>query len=266
MHTNAAHQEGLGQRTAGQVGRELLSRQPLLTVFAGLMLVLALPTAVMLAVDDRTWRDVAIWAKPLKFMLSTAAFAATTAWFVGLLPRDMRRSPTVRGLAWAVVITSTFEVSYISLQAALGSGSHHNVSDPLHAALFGLMAIAAVVLTATQAVLAGLIWRHSAERDTVFERSVVIGLLLTFVLATASGFMLGGQQPPAGVGLPVVGWHLDRADARPAHFMGVHAHQWVPLAGWLLQRYRVSRPSAWMAAFAAAYVVTWSLLTLRALP
>jgi drug/metabolite transporter (DMT)-like permease len=74
MHTNATHQEGLGQRTAGQVGRELLSRQPLLTVFAGLMLVLALPTAVMLAVDDRTWRDVAIWAKPLKFMASTALF------------------------------------------------------------------------------------------------------------------------------------------------------------------------------------------------
>ena len=92
MHTDTMHPEGFSQRTAGQVGRELLSRQPLLTVFAGLMLALALPTTVMLAVDDRTWRDVAIWAKPLKFMLSTAAFAATTAWFVGLLPRDMRTS------------------------------------------------------------------------------------------------------------------------------------------------------------------------------
>ena len=259
------HLEGLSQRAAGKVYRELLSRQPLLTVFAGLMLALALPTAVMLAVDDRTWRDVAIWAKPLKFMLSTAAFAATTAWFVGLLPRDMRTSPTVRGLAWALVITSTFEVSYISLQAALGSGSHHNVSDPVHAALFGLMAIAAVGLTTTQALLAWLIGRHSPERDTVFGRSVVIGLLLTFVLATASGFMLGGQQPPASVGLPVVGWHLGQADARPAHFMGVHAHQWIPLAGWALQRFRISHATVWLAAFAIAYFILWALLTRWAL-
>ena len=135
--------------------------------------------------DDRTWRDVAIWAKPLKFMLSKAAFAATTAWFVGLLPRDMQTSPSVRSLSWALVITSTFEVGYISLQAALGSGSHHKLSDPLHAAMFGLMAIAAVGLTTTQALLAWLIGRHSPERDTVFGRSVVVGLLLTFVLATA---------------------------------------------------------------------------------
>ena len=37
------HLEGLSQRAAGKVYRELLSRQPLLTVFAGLMLALALP-------------------------------------------------------------------------------------------------------------------------------------------------------------------------------------------------------------------------------
>lgn len=211
--------------------------------------------------DDRTWRDVAIWAKPLKFMLSTAAFAATTAWFVGLLPRYMQTSPSVRGLSWALVITSTFEVGYISLQAALGSGSHHNVSDPLHAALFGLMAIAAVGLTTTQALLAWLIGRHSPERDTVFGRSVVVGLLLTFVLATASGFLLGGQQPPPGLGLPVVGWHLGQADARPAHFMGVHAHQWIPLAGWTLQRFRISHATVWLTAVAIAYVILWALLT-----
>jgi len=245
--------------------RDLISRQPLLTVFAGLLLALALPTAVMLAVDDRTWRDVAIWAKPLKFMLSTAAFAATTAWFVGLLSKDMQRSRLVRGLAWTVVITSSFEVGYISLQASLGDGSHHNVGDPFHAAMFGLMALAAVALTATQALLAWLVARYSPARHTVFGRSVVIGLLLTFVLATASGFLLGGQQPPAGVGLPVVGWHLGQADARPAHFMGVHAHQLIPLAGWLIERYRVSNAGVGLAAFTVLYGIVWALLTRSAL-
>ncbi len=245
--------------------RELMSRQALLTMFTAVMLALAIPASVLLLMDDRTWRDVAIWAKPLKFMLSTAAFSATTAGFVGLLPKHVQHSPMVNRLAWTVVITSSFEVGYISLQAALGEGSHHNVGDPLHAALYGLMAVAAVALTATQAVLAGLIWRHSPERDTVFVRSVVIGLLLTFVLATASGFMLGGQQPPAGVGLPIVGWHIGQADARPAHFLGVHAHQLIPLAGWLLQRNRVRHAGLWLSAFAVIYGFAWTVLTLWAL-
>ena len=250
---------------AHSVYRELMSRQSVLTILAAAMLALALPAAVLIILDDRTWREVAIWAKPLKFMLSTAAFAATTAWFVGLLPKSLQASPLVHRLAWVVVITSTFEVGYISLQAVLGQGSHHNTGDPLHAALFGLMAIAAAGLTATQAVLAGLIWRHSLERNSVFVRSVIVGLILTFALATASGFMLGGQQPPAGTGLPLLGWRIGQADARPAHFLGVHAHQLIPLAGWLLQRNRASHAGPWLSAFTVTYLLGWTLLTLWAL-
>jgi hypothetical protein len=246
------------------VYRELMSQQPLLTIFAGLMLALAVPTAVLLAVDERLWRGAAIWAKPLKFMVSTAAFAATTAWFVGLLPKGMQSSARVQWLAWTVVITASFEVGYISLQAALGEGSHHNVGDPLHAALFGLMAIAAVCLTTTQGVLAWLIARHGPTRETLFARSAVIGLVLTSVLATASGFMLGGQQPPQGVGLPVVGWHMGEADARPAHFLGVHAHQLLPVAGWLLQRFQVRQAGSWLSATTLAYLLCWTALTLWA--
>ena len=248
------------------LNRELMARQPLLTGFAWLMLALMVPTALLLVLDDRTWRDVAIWAKPLKFMASTALFAATTAWFVGLLPEPLRCSRTVRGLAWTVVLTASFEVGYISLKAALGEGSHHNMGDPLHAALFGLMAAAAVLLTATQAVLAWLIARHSATRATVATRAVVAGLVLTFVLATASGFLLGGQQPPAGTGLPVVGWHIGGPDARPAHFLGVHAQQLLPLAGWALQHSRISHAARWLAVVVAGYVFAWALLARWALP
>jgi hypothetical protein len=242
-----------------------MARQPLLAAFAGLMLALMLPTVLLLALDDRTWREVAIWAKPLKFMASTALFAVTTAWFVGLLPEPLRRSPAVRGLAWTVVLTATFEVGYISLQAALGAGSHHNVGDRLHATLFMLMAAAAVMLTATQVVLAWLIARHSATRESVFARAVVLGLVSTFVLAILSGFLLGGQQPPAGVGLPGVGWHIGGPDARPAHFLGVHAQQFLPMAGWALQRSRVLRPSRWLGWVVVGYAMLWVLLVASAL-
>lgn len=243
-----------------------MRRQPLLTGFAWFMLALMVPTLVLLALDDRTWRDVAIWAKPVKFMASTALFSATTAWFAGLLPEPVRGTRIVRAVAWTVVLTSSFEVGYISLQAALGEGSHHNVSDPLHAALFGLMAMAAVMLTATQAVLAWLIARHSTTRTTVLTQAVVVGLVLTFVLATVSGFLLGGQQPPASTGLPIVGWHIAGADARPAHFLGVHAQQLLPLAGWALQQARLSHAAQWLTAVALGYALLWALLLARALP
>lgn len=35
--------------------RELMSRQALLTMFAALMLALAIPASVLLLMDDRTW-------------------------------------------------------------------------------------------------------------------------------------------------------------------------------------------------------------------
>ncbi len=251
---------------ASELHGELMLRQPLLTGFAWFMLALMVPTLVLLGFDDRTWRDVAIWAKLLKFMASTALLSATTAWFVGLLPEPMRSGRTVRAVAWTVVLTSSFEVGYISLQAALGEGSHHNVRDSLHAALFGLMAVAAVMLTATQVVLAWLIARYSTTRNMVLTQAVVVGLVMTFVLATVSGFLLGGQQPPAGMGLPVVGWHIGGADARPAHFLGVHAQQLLPLAGLALQQGRLSHAARWLTAVALGYGLLWALLLARALP
>ena len=90
--------------------------------------------------DERTIRDVCIRSKPFKFMLSSAPFAATMAWSIGLLPDGVRTGRTTRALAWTVIVSSLFEAGYITFQAAKGSASHFNISDPLHAALFGLMA------------------------------------------------------------------------------------------------------------------------------
>ncbi|MDZ7814103.1 MAG: hypothetical protein U5L74_13820 [Ideonella sp.] len=246
--------------------RGLLLKQPLLTRYALFMLLLALPTTGLLWVDERAYREVAIWAKPLKFMWSTALFAATTAWCVGLLPNAVRDGSSVRALAWAVVLTSAFEVAYISLQAAWGQGSHHNVATPLHAVMFGLMALAAVGLTATQAVLAWMLLRHCGFGSGTLVLAAMLGLTLTFVLATVSGFILGAQQPPAGMGLPLVGWHWGQADARPAHFLGVHAQQLFPWLGWLLLQRSVHRPGRWLMLAAVAYVLVWGLLVYSASP
>lgn len=240
---------------------EFMRRQRTLTIFGFTMLGLMVPALVLGAIDERTVRDVGVWAKPLKFMAATALFALSTAWFVGLLPERVRTSWANRAMVWTVILTSLFEVLYITIQGALGSSSHYNVDDAFSTAMFVLMAVAAVMLTGTQAFLAWQIFSHGAERPRpVATQAVIVGLGLTFVMATVTGFMLGGSQPPAGIGLPLVGWHLTGGDVRPAHFLGVHAQQLIPLAGFLLQRFAGRAAGFWLATFVAAYSATWLLL------
>lgn len=241
-------------------------RHRALVIYACLMTGLMVPTLVLVAFDERTTREVGVWAKPLKFMASTALFSLTTAWFMDLLPESVRNSAANRAMTWTLILTSAFEVAYISIQGALGAPSHYNVADAFHAAMFGLMAVAAVMLTGTQAFLAWQIFAHGVQRPRpVATQGVIVGLVLTFVLATASGFMLGASQPPAGVGLPVVGWHVTGGDIRPAHFLGVHAQQFIPLAGFLLQRFAGHAAGLWLAAFVTAYSAAWLMLAVAGL-
>jgi len=128
-----------------------------------------------------------------------------------------------------------------------------------------VMAIAAIGLTASQAWLAWEIWKEqSATGLSVVTLSVVLGLIFTFALSTISGFLLGGNQPPAGVGLPIVGWHLYR-DIRPSHFLGVHAQQFIPLLGLLAERWGGRFDTLGLITGTTAYLSAWMFLTWTAL-
>jgi hypothetical protein len=247
----------------------LLERQKMLTWFAFAMLVCAIVASVIAIFDERLVRGANLWFKPIKFMISTLAFALTTAWFMGLLEPVQRQTSVMQSMVWVLIITASFEVVYITGAAALGGQSHHNISTPFKAAMFGLMAVAAVALTATQAVLAWAIWRNAPVSPMpVAAQAVMIGLVLTWLLGTASGFLLGGKQPPAFAegALPLLGWHLGGRDGRPAHFLGLHAHQFVPLLGIILQRYLPHSTGVAILWFSSAgYVGLWWLLVRLAL-
>jgi hypothetical protein len=244
---------------------ELVAREPTLARFGFLMLLLLIPGAIALGLDDRTVRDVDVWVKPMKFFAATGVFALTAAWFVGRLPTERRRAWPVRALIGVLIATATFENVYISLQAALGQASHYNVGDALHRTLYTLMAIAAVTMTATQAVLAWQLARHGdLPRGGAWRPAVLSGLVLTFVLGTLSGIPLGGLQPPAGMGVPVFGWHL-AGDLRPAHFLGIHAHQLLPLAGLAIDAVAPRRARLGIAITIAAYLGLWVLLMMSGL-
>jgi hypothetical protein len=227
--------------------------------FALLMLITLTLTYIWSLNDHRLIRDVGVWVKPMKFMASTALFALTTVWVLKVAHSHVDQTYAYDWIVALLVATSLFEVVYISYQASQGAGSHYNVSDSFHAFMFGVMAIAAVGLTASQAWLAWEIWKEQKSADIPVETlGVIIGLVLTFVLSTISGFMLGGNQPPAGQGLPIVGWHFYK-DIRPAHFLGVHAQQLIPLWGLIAAKFMGSFGHIGLLSGSLLYVVLWGI-------
>lgn len=224
-----------GQNPLSALLAEALLRQRALTIFALLMWMAMLPTMLAWGLDDRLLRGVNVWIKPLKFMASVGLFALCTAWFIGLLPPERRAHRSIRIVVGMLIGAGLFEISYITLQAGLGEGSHYNISSTFHGIMYTLMGAGALVLTATQPLLAWQIAHHARpELSAVWRDAVVWGLVLTFLLGAGSGALLGSVQPPSGASLPLVGWHLTGGDLRPAHFIGIHAQQWLPLAGLLL--------------------------------
>jgi len=251
--------DGLGGAASGWSG--LSTAQKILCAYGVLMALFLLPTLVLSWVDVRTLREVGIWAKPMKFMAGTALFALTTVWLTTLVPGEVGHEQSFQWIAALIIVTSLFEVVYISYQASLGEGSHYNTTDPVRSILFGLMAVAAVGLVASQAWLAWVIWKALGTAVlTPTVLAVLLGLALTFVLSTVSGFMLGAKQPPAGVGWPVVGWRTWQ-DLRPAHFLAVHAQQFIPLAGILAERLAGQAAMPAVLTFTCTYIAAWFVLS-----
>jgi hypothetical protein len=244
----------------GAVLQEAWTRQRTLTLMALLMLTAMLPAALALGLDDRLIRGVNIWVKPLKFMAALALFSFSTAWFIGLLPEARRRTRAVHFIVASIVGAGVFEVGYIVLQAALGQASHYNFSDIPHLVMYQLMGAGALLLCATQGVLAVQISRHGrSDVDPAWRGAVVRGLWLTLALGAGAGAVLGGMQAPAGVGLPVTGWHA-AADFRPAHFLGMHAQQFLPLLGLALAGWPADRARRLLNAAVVVYVLLWLAL------
>jgi hypothetical protein len=137
----------------------LSSASKFLMVYGALMWLACGLTYLFSLSDVRALREVGIWVKPMKFMAATALFAWTTIWVTELVHAPLTHGQAYRGICILLVVTSFFEVAYITYQAPQGAASHDNTSDTWHAFMFGLMGIVAVGLTASQGWLAWEIWK-----------------------------------------------------------------------------------------------------------
>jgi hypothetical protein len=232
-----------------------------LVLFGAAMAAVALLALAGTALDERTLRGASVWTKPFKFAVSIAVLAWTTALVESWLDGSFRAaSRGLRALRALFLATATFEIAYIALQAALGQASHFNRSDALHAALYNAMGAAALALAATQPWLAVLLARHAAPGlPPALREAGVVGLGLAFALGAAAGVAMGGMAPPATGGVPFLGWSFGTGDLRPAHFVGSHAAQALPLAAAWALACRSTHSVAWVRAAAVAWTALFAL-------
>ena len=209
-----------------------------------LIAVLAVPTLVAYAIDERQLNGISVWIKPLKFQASVALHLVTLAVMTSLLIERIRNGWLLHGAAWLSTVMALFEIVYIMVQAARGRASHFNDETMFEVAMYAAMGVGAVVLVVTSALVGVLALR--ASRLDVGDGlkmgawlGLIAGSLATLVVAgylsSTGSHWVGGVASDVS-GLPIVGWSTTGGDLRVSHFFATHLMQVLPLVGLLMDR------------------------------
>jgi hypothetical protein len=240
---------------------ELRRRDPLLTAIGSLMAAGFVAALALSFADTRTILGINPWIKPMKFFSSVAIFLWTMAWFMPEAdPRHARRLTLIR---WTMVVTMVGELTLICLQAGRGTTSHFNVSTLFNAIVFQVMGTMILVNSIAVAMFLVSLRSEVPGARAGYLRGLRLGLLI-FVIASLEGFMMVANQahavprPDGGPGLPFVNWSTTGGDLRIAHFLGLHALQLLPLAGYVFDRTWKAAPSV-RARGVSIVAVVWAL-------
>jgi hypothetical protein len=215
--------------------QQLKYRNETLFYYGLLCLVVALVFIILTKYTTTQVYGVNAWYKPFKFAFSTFLFAWAMAWYCYYLP-DFN----IKFYNWSVIILLGFEIVYIAWQASRGQQSHYNVSTPLYAALFSLMAFAASAVTLYTAYVGILFFKNdfpNLPNDYVW--AIRLGIML-FVVFSFEGFAMGSRLSHSVGAINdnsnwfIVGWSKTVGDLRIAHFIGMHALQVLPIISYYL--------------------------------
>ena len=199
---------------------------------------MAIGSVLMLAlqfVDARLINGVSVWDKPAKFFFSLVVQYGTVSWAFNLLPFTDRKMRGLRIAVGIMLFSGWMEMAYIIFRAAQGEGSHFNTGTRFAAIAYGVMGVGAVSLTATAAYVGWNIWRRRDEN--IWREAAGFGLVMGALLGTiTAGYMssmpshwVGGNHTDAN-GLVFFNWSTTGGDLRVAHFLGLHAAQFIPLS------------------------------------
>jgi hypothetical protein len=205
--------------------------------------------------------------KPLNFTMSMAMYLATVVILLDYLRASMWLKKVI---GWGVSICI---LTAITLQAARGTTSHFNNSTPFDSAVSSLMDIVDPLNGVFVLVL--LIFAIQVKYDVSrsSQLGIAFGIFLFLAGSAIGGVMVAQGQSvvgvaPGGPGLPVLNWSTTGGDFRVAHFLGIHALQILPIAGWLIDRLkglpRRAKPTA-VVAVSAGYVVLMGFVFMQAM-
>lgn len=251
---------------------ELQRRDPLLARVAWLHVGLALVFLAAMPLDGRAVLGVDPWLKPFKFAVSIAIYLFTLAWLVGYVRAAAPRAATwvSRGASLAMLV----EIVCIGLQSLRGVRSHFNHDTPLDDAVFSVMGSMIAFNTLLVMLLLMLFLRRPPLVPQQELLGIRCGIVLMLLASGIGGLMVrhgrhsvGGDD--GGVGLPLVGWSTEHGDLRPAHAVGLHALQVLPIVGFWLTRHPTSlgerQRTLAVAVGAILYATLFAALLLQAL-
>lgn len=237
----------------------LVSRNSALAYFGAWAFASAAVFAALIPLHRIEVAGVNAWFKPLKFAISTGIYAWSMAWFTGYL----RAHWAPAYFNWVTMVTLGFEVVYIAIQAGRGELSHFNLSTPLYASLFSLMAAAATIATLAAIYPTILFFAGDFPQLPRYYLWAIRAGLVLFIVFSFEGFVMGSRMahtigaPDGGPGLPLVNWSKTHGDARVAHFVGMHALQIIPLVSYFILRNTVAA-LIFASAYAAMAIYTFA--------
>ena len=217
---------------------KLYRRDPVLMTFG---LFTALGTVVLsvpLAFDTREVLGLNPWIKPIKFSASFGLFFVTLGWLLSYLPGPSRQKSII---SWVTGLCIFIEAPLITLQAGRGVTSHFNTDTLFDFVVYGVTGFGAFTQAAMVAWTLVLFCTRKVDLPRLPLAGVQAGLALWLVgiLPAITMVAIGHHNvgiADGGPGLPLFNWSTLGGDLRIAHFLGLHAMQILPVAGFLLYR------------------------------
>ena len=215
--------------------QQLKFRNETLFYYGLFCLCIAVLFLILTKISNTQVYNVNAWYKPFKFAFSTFLFSWAMAWYCYYLPNF-----NVTFYNWTVIILLGFEIFYIAFQANKGQLSHYNISTPVYAALYSMMAIAASLVTIYTGYVGLLFFKNSfPDLPDYYVWAIRLSILL-FVIFSFEGFAMGSRLNHSVGALNdnsnwfIIGWSKTVGDLRVSHFIGMHALQILPILSYYL--------------------------------
>lgn len=239
----------------------LRTKSEVLFYFGLICLVVGLIFLLLTRISHTQVLGINAWIKPAKFAFSTWLYAWAMGWYCQYL---VLFNLSIFG--WSVSVLLGLEIVYIAFQAARGQLSHFNLSTPVTAALYSMMAIAATLVTVYTAFVAiQFAAGNHVPLPNYYVQSIQYALWL-FVVFAFEGFVMGSKLTHTiggamgGKGLPLLNWSTEFGDPRVAHFIGMHALQLLPLlAFYVLKDTRLTFAAAILYGILALFTLVQAL-------